>query len=241
MMPDPPQELSALAAVSVKLPSFWTDNASAWFHQAEANFSIRGVTADETMYHYVIAALDNDTSRTVRAFILNPPLKDKYDALKAYLTKRFEPSDQERAERIFAITTLGDQKPSEVMDEMLGLMGGHPPGLLFRNWFLRLLPASIRPVVSGLPQVDLRAWALEADRALASAQEVRPVCQLGDDLEEEDAAVHRLSRRQNFSSRQAARQEKTGLCFFHWTFGVNARRCRPPCSWKSGNARAALQ
>lgn len=39
---------------------------------------------------------------------------------------------------------------------------------------------------------------------------------------------HRRSR-----SRDPPRQD--GLCFYHATFGESARRCRFPCTWKSGN------
>ena len=47
-------------AVSLKLPTFWNSQPEVWLAQAEAQFNIRGITADETKYYYVVAALDQD-------------------------------------------------------------------------------------------------------------------------------------------------------------------------------------
>ena len=49
-------------AVSLKLPTFWASQPQVWFEQAEAQFHIRQITADDTKYYYVISALDQDTT-----------------------------------------------------------------------------------------------------------------------------------------------------------------------------------
>ena len=43
-------------AVALKLPEFWESHAAVWFAQAEAQFEIRDITADNTKYCYVVAA-----------------------------------------------------------------------------------------------------------------------------------------------------------------------------------------
>ena len=45
-------------AVSLKLPAFWTSQPKVWFQQSEAQFAWRNITADDTKYYYVVAALD---------------------------------------------------------------------------------------------------------------------------------------------------------------------------------------
>ena len=45
-------------AVGLKLPVFWVDHPRVWLLQAEAQFAVRNVTADNTKYHYGVAALD---------------------------------------------------------------------------------------------------------------------------------------------------------------------------------------
>jgi hypothetical protein len=48
-------------------------------------------------------------------------------------------SKWERASRLLH---LGDSKPSALMDEMLALLGEHPPCFLFEQLFLERLPES---------------------------------------------------------------------------------------------------
>ena len=44
-------------AVSLKLPTFWTAQPEVWFTKAEAQFNLCGITAFNTKYYYVLAAL----------------------------------------------------------------------------------------------------------------------------------------------------------------------------------------
>ena len=50
-------DLSSVNAVSLKLPEFWPDQALVWFTQAESQFTLRGVVAEQTRFHYVTSAL----------------------------------------------------------------------------------------------------------------------------------------------------------------------------------------
>ena len=71
--------------VAIKLPPFWPQQARVWFVQAEAQFVIKGVTADLTKYSYVTAALDQNTATRVLDILTDPPASDKYDTLKSRL------------------------------------------------------------------------------------------------------------------------------------------------------------
>ena len=122
-------------AVSLKLPTFWTSQSEVWFVQAEAQFELRRVTADETKYFYVLAALDQETATRVLDLIRRPPNEDKYKALKDRLIDTFGLSKHERASRLLHFRLLGDSKPSALMDEMLALFGDHTPCLLFEQLF----------------------------------------------------------------------------------------------------------
>ena len=71
-------------AVSIKLPTFWTAQPHVWF-QAEAQFTICGITADPTKYAYIIAALDQDTASRLLDLLSNPPTDNKYETIKIRL------------------------------------------------------------------------------------------------------------------------------------------------------------
>ena len=68
-------------AVALKLPTFWTSQPEVWLAQAEAQFALRGITADQTKYYYIIAALDQPTTTRLLDLISSPPEDDKYGAL----------------------------------------------------------------------------------------------------------------------------------------------------------------
>ena len=62
-------DLTAIHAVSLKLPEFWTDDPEVWFVRVEAQFRSRAITLDSTKFDYVVTALDNRTAAEVKAII----------------------------------------------------------------------------------------------------------------------------------------------------------------------------
>ena len=228
-------------AVSLKLPTFWTSQSEVWFVQAEAQFELRRVTADETKYFYVLAALDQETATRVLDLIRRPPNEDKYKALKDRLIDTFGLSKHERASRLLHFRLLGDSKPSALMDEMLALLGDHTPCLLFEQLFLERLPEDIRiQLVDGKIE-DHRALARRAD-ALWSSRDMEPFTA---------SAVQRrpLATRQKQTTSGTRQKQTTSrtsgfdtpdsnrLCYYHRIFGEAARQCKQPCNW-SENGKA---
>ena len=121
--------------VALKLPTFWNTCPLAWFAQTEAQFALRGITADETKYYHVVAALDPDTASRSLAIISSPPPTCKYSTIKSFLTYAYGLSEAEKAVMLLDIKELGDRKPSEVMDKMLALLGDHRPCFFFSAYF----------------------------------------------------------------------------------------------------------
>ena len=62
-------------AVSLKLPEFCTSHFRVWFQQTEAQFALMQVTADNTKYFYVVAALDQDSAQKVIDLLENSPTR----------------------------------------------------------------------------------------------------------------------------------------------------------------------
>ena len=118
-------------AVSLKLPTFWTSQPHVWFQQAEAQFAIRSITADQTKYAYIVAALDQDTASRLLDLLCQPRDEHKYDTIKARLLKTFSLTRRVRANKLLYMDDLGDRRPSALMDEMLALLDGHQPCMLF--------------------------------------------------------------------------------------------------------------
>ena len=224
---DPPLET---AAVALKLPTFWPRQAEIWFAQAEAQFTVRGVTADATKYSYLVAALDENTAGRVIDILRNPPETDKYTTLKKRLVTAYELSEQEAAARILDMNGLGDGKPSELLDKMLALVPeGKEPGFLFREVFLRQLPKEIRAHLMQNEYPDLRELAKAADKHFLSTG--API-----------NAIRRGRRQSSAKSGEDRDDEATSLCYYHAKFGSKAHTCKGPCSFRpSENASAGRQ
>ena len=59
------------------------------------------------------------------SLISAPPATAKYVAIKIFLTGAYKLSECERASALVNLEGLGDSTPSELMDSMLSLLGGH--------------------------------------------------------------------------------------------------------------------
>ena len=216
-------------AAAVKLPEFWQHDPDPWFQHIEAQFHLRGITVDATKYYYVVAALDSSTTRRVMAVLRDPPADGKYEALKRQLLRLYQLSDAERAERLLSLNGLGDSKPTELMENMLALLGSGDATFLFVQLFLRQLPAPVRTALASSPLVstkDYRGLAEEADRILLATRQCGMAA----------AVSERGSGR-----REQAQKDDGGLCYYHRRFGAKAKRCVPPCCWDQGNARAGAR
>ena len=143
---------------------FWADHQRVWLQQAEAQFAVRNVTADNTKYHYVVAALDQATALHVIDMLEDPPQHNRYDNVKRRLTDIFGLSRRQRVDQLLDIGlhSLGDRRPSQLMDEMLALLGSHKPCMLFERIFLRCMPEDIRLQLTTSSFDDLRALAKTA-------------------------------------------------------------------------------
>ena len=218
-------------AVSLKLPTFWTSQPEVWFAQAEAQFNLRGITTDDTKYFYVLAALDQQTATRLLDLISQPPADNKYRTLKDRLISTFGLSKYERASRLLHFRPLGDSKPSALMDEMLALLGDHPPCLLFEQLFLERLPEDIRIQLVDSKMDDHRQLAKRADALWSSRN-----------MESNTNAVQRRppARQQQTKSKAPVPSTDNRLCYYHRTFGEAARQCRQPCTWL-GNEKAGRQ
>ena len=215
-------------AVSFKLPSFWTSQPHVWFQQAEAQFTIRKITADETKYAYIVAALDQDTAGRLLDLLRLPPNEHKYDAIKARLTKTFGLTRRARANRLLQMGDLGDRPPSALMDEMLALLEGHTPCMLFEQLFLNRMPDTICLQLADADFTNPREVAERADQLWQSMSL------------HEGVSIHRVGAKQQKPPAKETKNHNPDWCFYHNKFGDKARKCVKPCKFPE-NSQAGRQ
>jgi hypothetical protein len=62
-----------ISRVAVRLPPFWPERPDVWFSQADAQFSLAGITNETTKFHHVISQLDQRYAEEVDDLITSPP------------------------------------------------------------------------------------------------------------------------------------------------------------------------
>ena len=77
-----PCPIPSVAAVSIKLPSFWTTDPEVWFGRVKTQFTTKDVTTQKTCSDYVISSLSPAFAMEVRDLLLKPPVESPYDTLK---------------------------------------------------------------------------------------------------------------------------------------------------------------
>ncbi|TRY67276.1 hypothetical protein TCAL_14661 [Tigriopus californicus] len=186
----------------------------------ESQFSIRGITQEETKYHHLVASLDQDTACRVVATLQSPPVDQPYSKLKEQLVKTFTLSKHERAQRLLHLPPLGDRKPSELMDLMLALYGSAEPDFLFRALFLEKLLEDICCHLMHLDDNGCRNLALRADSFMVARK-----------LHSE---VHAVSRPSSGPTKKKLNKPtgKGSLCKYHSRYGDKAYYCVSPCLYQ---------
>ena len=112
------------AARDVRLPPFCSTDAVSWFQRAEIQFRLKKVTCPGTKADLVLASLPEDIFPKMSTWIAEHTNEDTemidYKELKQELLRKFVASPEEKAERILTLSKqpLGDQRPSEALQEM---------------------------------------------------------------------------------------------------------------------------
>ena len=166
-LPTPP----FTAAVSIKLPPYWSSDPALWFSQVEAQFTTRGITSETTKYAHVVGSLQPEVAQEVRDLLINPPAENPYAQLKSELVKRTSASEQQRLDQLLIAEQLGDRKPTQLLRRMQQLLGESQlePSIM-KQLFLQRLPTNAQLILaSSKDTLDTESLAKLADKILEVA------------------------------------------------------------------------
>lgn len=245
-------------AVGFKAPPFWKSNAVAYFHFIEAQFATSGISADQTKYYCLVAALDEAILSHVSDLICSPPNAGKYDALKERLINHFSESEASKLRMLLHDLELGDKKPSHLLREMKELAKDFSEDAIKALWLQRL-PVTVQQILS-VSSEQLDKQAAMADKILEvsksavvssvekSADSQSDLSLLRKEISELREQMSRLGRSRSHSrnrskSRDRVRNRSSSsergkdydICWYHYRFGKKARNCRKPCKFESEN------
>ena len=247
---------TVMASCINRLPEFWPDESEVWFARIEALFSIHGITRDETKFDYVLAHASQDLVPYITSVIKEelPEGTSKYAKIKERVTQAFSTSEESKLRKLFKGQMLGDKKPSQFLTIMRNAASGQCNTTVLKSLFMEHMPESVRTILSVSQVTDLDNLALIADKIVENQSPafIGAVNTTKDNtVSELQAAVKSLTdkvdkllisnknrsrskSRNNSNYQNNQNSEKSGksnLCFYHERFGINARKCVPPCQW----------
>lgn len=250
---DPP-----ISRVSFKAPPFWKVNPKLYFAQIESQFIIAGITADNTKFHHLIAAIETDVIATVSDIVLTPPAKDKYETLKTRLIEQFQDSETQKIKMLLQELQLGDDRPSQLLRKMKDLSPEIDDQLL-KNIWLQRLPTAVQQIlavssenVDSLAKMADKVMEVTDTSSIHGVDKPNSSCsdcsRLQRQVEELTRSMEHLRGRQIWSGRQNWRprsrsrsssrprfDRNSSICFYHQRFGEKARNCNKPCSFQTEN------
>lgn len=151
----------------MKLPSIWSSEPVIWFVQAKFQFALRSIAVDETQYHHVVTAKYHATVIQIVDVVARPPPKGaKYSVLKERLLATFTLTTfLSKGPKTTPGFSSRRSSPTDLMSEMLPLVGDHSPYFLFKSIFMDHLPAEVRTnLIPVLDAVAPRELAQLAER-----------------------------------------------------------------------------
>ncbi|GAA49140.1 transposon Ty3-G gap-Pol polyprotein [Clonorchis sinensis] len=242
-------------AASVHLPPFWHHDPCIWFTQAQAQFALRGITQEHTMYYHVLAVLPPELAADLRDVLLNPDDTKPYTQLRNAIITRTSLSEHKRLEQLISGETLDGCTPSQFLRRLYGILGDRKiDDALLKQLFLKRLPTHVQSILApDTDKVQLTQLANIADRileiqprspnlnSLDTSTAVSSLHARIDELAQQIAAISfdRTPRRRFTSPHQQRRRRASsvsrpsGYCWYHTQFGRFARKCTAPCSFRA--------
>lgn len=261
-----------LNAVSIRIPPFWTNLPLEWFCQVEAQFATRGITTQLTKYNWVLPAIPQDVVATVSDVIKNPGEHAYNNLKKALIDRHKESNSQSLEKLLSGtqIGDRKPSEFYRHMKSLADNANIVNDGLLSQLW-LRQLPVLIQAAVTssgktevdGLLEVADKVYEVYQQQSLQmlntpinpSTPNISELVAQNNRLLNELAEIRTKFDRMNGSrgrsrdrsrSRSRNRSEPSNggrnLCWYHFKYGANARKCQQPCNFINGaRANSAAQ
>ncbi|XP_050063084.1 uncharacterized protein LOC126552429 [Aphis gossypii] len=231
-----------------RLPTFWSQSPTYWFNHAEAMFAAQRITSNALKVHYVVGALDQTIIRIVGDLL---GTSASYEAIRTRLIEAFATPNSAKYRDLVRPGGLGDRRPSQLLRDMRSDV---PPGIgeeALKEFWLQRLPSSVRVALVSL-DASLDTLVSRADLIMDASNplDVDAVSRnQSADLAETVAALAKQmqtltqlvssslgpQRQRQRSPARTSQPPPSRNCYYHETYGTDARKCRPPCNFRPQN------
>ncbi|KAH6928575.1 hypothetical protein HPB50_017059 [Hyalomma asiaticum] len=115
---------SNVAALQLRLPTFWRKNPQLWFAQVEATFDLRHISSEISRFRPLLSNLSPEVEVAQEvADVIAPPLNDApYQRFNQSILDRTTTSESARLRHLLTSEELGDRRPSQMLNSMRHLL-----------------------------------------------------------------------------------------------------------------------
>ncbi|KAH6933069.1 hypothetical protein HPB50_011831 [Hyalomma asiaticum] len=118
LLPDATMHPRDIAAIQLRLPTFWRNNPQLWFAQVEATFDLHHISSEISRFRHLLCNLPPEVAQEV-ADVIAAPLNDaSYQRLKQSILDRTTTSESARLRHLLTSEELGDRRPSQLLNSM---------------------------------------------------------------------------------------------------------------------------
>ncbi|BHF78771.1 hypothetical protein SprV_0602188600 [Sparganum proliferum] len=241
----------SLHAVNFTLPNFRQHAPELYFIRIESAFYSANVTKELAKHHKIVEVLLASVISLVQSLLSSPPTGAPYSTLKAEILRINSVSDRQRYHQLIKEESLDGRKPSVLLHLMRSLLGDmQVDGKFVKEMFL---PADVQTIlVSGPQDPTVSQLAEMVDRMIemhrfqspsvaqvstssstVNEELMKQVSAMADEMVFLKLHLARLTSSRSRSRRRSRSRPRTAdTCLYHTNFGVRARRCSSPCSFK---------
>lgn len=170
---DSRNQILAINAATLNLPTFTSEDPFTWFVRAEAHFRSKNITRSQTKSDHILQSLPEYVCNKISSFLRKNPASIDYDDLKKEILNKFSLQPSERVQKLMELLSqpLGDRTPKNVWDEMNRLLqldevdedGNFKEIDLKRELWLRHLPEPIRAALHDSATLSMEKLLTKAD------------------------------------------------------------------------------
>lgn len=237
-----------ISRVAFRAPPLWKEEIKLWFIQLESSFEVAGISSETTKFHCLVSVLDAETLSCVRDLLSKPGTT--YSNLRQTIESYFSHSESSMLRKLLQDLQLGDKRPSKLLAEMKALAGTSMKSEVIQSLWLQRLPIQVQQILS-VSKEPLDDLARLADKVceVSNLTYVNEVSDRNKDVNlqtlqqqitELQKSVERLSRtprrsssqsRSRSNSRSRNQPNKYDACWYHYKFGIRAKKCNKPCKF----------
>ncbi|XP_070518857.1 uncharacterized protein [Cardiocondyla obscurior] len=254
-------EPAQINRVAMRMPPMIPDEPELWFAQLESQFTICGITQENTKYAYTLSQLETKYTREIKDLIRDPPAEGRYQNVKKTLIQRLAVSQEQKLRQLLEHEELGDRRPTQFLRHLKSLAGLNMADDRLRTLWISRLPTQMQVILATRHGDPLEQVAEQADKIMEVSGNLPTVAAVKRNFKENEPnleeAVEKLRRqvaalstKLNWRSRSRDRDFSRGrnrskfrsnnreaICFFHKRFKEKARKCEQPCNFKKENEK----